>query len=72
MPSATPDELARAILDCLDGGARVLNVSAALADSGIKSERTLEEALGQAARRSVIVIVAAGNQGTVGGSALHD
>jgi subtilisin family serine protease len=70
MPSAMPEELARAILDCIDAGARVLNVSAALAQPSIKSERALEEALDQAARRRVIVIVAAGNQGTLGSTAI--
>jgi Subtilase family len=70
MPSAAPEELAEAILDCLDAGARVLNVSAALAQPAIKNERALEEALDQAARRGVIVIVASGNQGTLGGTAI--
>src|SRR4029077_11023628 len=70
MPSAMPEELAQAILDCLDAGARVLNVSAALAQPSIKSERALEEALDQAARRGVIVIAAAGNQGTLGSTAI--
>jgi subtilisin family serine protease len=70
MPSATPEELAQAILDCIDAGARVLNVSAALAQPSIKSERALEEALDQALRRGVIVIVAAGNQGILGSTAI--
>ena len=70
MPSATPEELAQAIRDCLDAGARVLNVSAALAQTSIKSEPALEEALDHAAKCSAIVIVAAGNQGTLGGTAL--
>ena len=70
MPSAMPEELAQAILDCIDAGARVLNVSAALAQPSIKSERALEEALGQAARRGVLVIVAAGNEGTLGSTAI--
>src|SRR5262249_21008476 len=30
MPSATPEELAQAILECVNAGARVLNISAAL------------------------------------------
>ena len=70
MPSAMPEELAQAILDCIDAGAHVLNVSAALAQPSIKNERALEEALDQAARRGVIVIVAAGNQGTLGSTAI--
>ncbi len=70
MPSATPGELAQAILDCIVAGARVLNVSAALAQPSIKNERALGEALDQAAKRGVIVIVAAGNQGTLGSTAI--
>jgi Subtilisin-like serine proteases len=70
IPSAIPEELAQAILDCIDAGARVLNVSAALAQPSIKSELALEQALDHAAKRGVIVIVAAGNQGTLGSTAL--
>jgi subtilisin family serine protease len=70
MPSATPTELAQAILDCIDAGARLLNVSAALANPSLKSELALQEALDQAAKRGVIVIVAAGNQGTLGSTAI--
>jgi subtilisin family serine protease len=70
MPSATPEKLAQAILDCIDAGARVLNMSAALAQPSMKNERTLEEALDQAARRGVIVVAAAGNQGTLGSTAI--
>src|SRR4029077_17134835 len=70
MPSATPEELAQAILDCIDAGARVLNISAALAQPSMKNERTLQEALDQTARRGVIVVAAAGNQGTLGSTAI--
>src|SRR5262245_2764459 len=70
MPSAKPEELAQAILDCIDAGAGVLNVSAALAQPSIKNERPLEEALTHAARRGVIVVVAAGNQGILGSTAI--
>ncbi len=48
---------------------RVLNVSAALAQPSLKSERALEEALDQA-KRGVIVIAAVGNQGTLGSTAI--
>lgn len=70
MPSATPDELAASILDCIGAGARVLNVSAALSRPSFNSERALEEALNQAASRGVIVVAAAGNQGTLGSTAI--
>ncbi|MBI4529017.1 MAG: S8 family serine peptidase [Deltaproteobacteria bacterium] len=70
MPSATPAELAQAILDCIGAGARVLNVSAALAQPSLKSERALEDALDQAVKRGVIVIAAAGNQATLGSTTI--
>jgi subtilisin family serine protease len=70
MPSATPEELAQAILDCIQQGAQVLNISAALAQPSSKNERTLEEALNTAAKRGVIVVAAAGNQGTLGSTAI--
>jgi subtilisin family serine protease len=70
IPSATPVELASAILECIHSGARVLNVSAALAQPTLKTERALEEALNYAARRGVIVVAAAGNQGTLGSTSI--
>jgi subtilisin family serine protease len=70
MPSATPEELAQAILGCINAGAQVLNVSASLAQPSLKSERALEEALDYAAKREVLVVVAAGNQGTLGSTAI--
>src|SRR5712692_12072457 len=45
MPSATPEELATAIVDCVDAGANVINLSAALAQPSSKGERKLQEAL---------------------------
>lgn len=69
-PSATPQELATAILDCIEAGARVINLSLALAQPSINREPALEEAFGQAVRRGVIVVAAAGNQGALGGSAI--
>jgi subtilisin family serine protease len=70
MPSATPDELAAAIVDCIEAGAHVLNLSAGLVQQSPKGERELEQALDYAAKRGVTVVVAAGNQGTIGSSAI--
>jgi subtilisin family serine protease len=61
MPSATPQELAAAIIECIAAGARVINLSLALAQPSIKGEQALEEALNLAVRRGVIVVAAAGN-----------
>ncbi|MBW7885454.1 MAG: S8 family serine peptidase [Caldilineaceae bacterium] len=70
MPSTTPRELAAAIIDCIAAGARVINLSLALAQPATSREQFLEEALNLAARRGVIVVAAAGNQGTLGSSAI--
>jgi subtilisin family serine protease len=70
MPTATPGELAQAIVDCIDAGARILNISAVLAQSPVKSKSALEEAVAYAAKRGVIVIAAAGNEGALGGSTI--
>jgi len=70
MPSATPGQLAEAIVDCVDAGARLLNLSAALAEPSSKGERQVEDALDYAASRGAISVAAAGNQGTVGSSAI--
>lgn len=67
IPNATPQALAQAILDCLDAGARLLNVSAAVAQPSFGSERALAEVLDQVAKRGAIVIAAAGNHRTLGG-----
>jgi subtilisin family serine protease len=68
MPSATPEELATAIIDCVNAGAHVINLSAALLQPSPKGERRLEEALDYSAKRGVLIVAAAGNQGTVGSS----
>ncbi|HXZ14615.1 MAG TPA: S8 family serine peptidase [Roseiarcus sp.] len=68
MPSATPEDLAAAILACIAAGAKILNLSLALTQSFAKGERALGEALDHAARKGVIVVAAAGNQGSVGGT----
>jgi subtilisin family serine protease len=70
LPSATPRELAEAIVACVDAGARILNLSAALAEGSIGADGELEEALQYTVRRGVLVVAAAGNEGAVAGSAI--
>lgn len=69
LPCTSPVELAAAILDCVNAGARILNLSIALEDA-CREERELKEALDYAEGKQVIVLAAAGNQGAIGGSAL--
>jgi len=71
LPSATPEELGAAVIECVDAGARLLNLSAALVQlPSSRGERALEGALDYAAKRGVVVVVAAGNQGSVGGTVI--
>jgi len=68
-PRATAEELARAVLESVEAGARVINVSGALSPT-VGREPELEAALDIAARRGAMVIAAAGNDGTVASSPL--
>jgi subtilisin family serine protease len=70
LPSATPEELAEAIVDSVGAGARVINLSSGLVQRLPRGERKLTQALNHAAQRGVITVAAAGNQGTVGSSAI--
>ncbi|MBV8213592.1 MAG: S8 family serine peptidase [Verrucomicrobia bacterium] len=70
MPSATPLELASAIVETINAGARILNLSASLVQQSAKGERELESALNYAARHGVIVVAAASNQAVVGSSVI--
>jgi subtilisin family serine protease len=65
-PNAAPEELAAAIMECVEAGARVLNLSLALMQSSAKAQLAVLQALDLAARHGVIVVAAAGNQGRVG------
>jgi subtilisin family serine protease len=68
LPAATLADVAAAILEAIDAGARVINLSVGLADQGPGSERAVEQALDAAAQHGVIIVAAAGNQGVIGGS----
>lgn len=70
LPSAKPEELARAILASVNAGARVVNLSLALARPSIKEECDLEAALDYAAKLGVLIVTAAGNQGTLGSTTI--
>jgi subtilisin family serine protease len=70
MPSSTPDELAEAIADCINAGARVLNLSLVSAKSSPTGSRNLAQALDYAMSRGVIAVAAAGNQGLIGNSVI--
>jgi subtilisin family serine protease len=64
------DVLAEAIVDCINAGARLINISAAFTGVIPVRQDGLGQALAHAARRGVIVVAAAGNESRVGGSPL--
>jgi subtilisin family serine protease len=70
IPIATPTDLAVAIIESIDAGARVLNMSVAIAQPSSKGEIELHEALNYALQRGVIAVAASGNQGILGSSAI--
>jgi subtilisin family serine protease len=70
MPSAAPADLAAAIVESIDAGAQVLNMSVALAQPSSQGERELQEALDYALQRGVLAVAASGNQGTLGSSVI--
>ena len=70
VPGATPQDVAAAVVECVDAGVRVLNISAALVRSPVTRVQALEEALGYAADRGVITVAAAGNDGVVASSSI--
>ena len=65
MPRAATSELTCALIDCIDAGAHVINLSLAPAPASVQRDEPLESALNHAARRGVIVVAAAGNQGSL-------
>jgi subtilisin family serine protease len=70
IPSTTPKELAIAIIDCINAGAKLINLSLALANPASKREIELDDVINYAAKRGVIIVAAAGNQGTVGSTTI--
>jgi subtilisin family serine protease len=69
-PSATMQDMAAAIYDCIAAGARILNLSAAIVGPASGRERVLEAALDAAMAKGVLIVAASGNQGSIGGTAI--
>lgn len=70
LPLTTVAQLAQAIVECVDAGARVLNLSASAAAPSTEDDGALRASLDHAVRRGALVVAAAGNQGTLGSSAI--
>jgi subtilisin family serine protease len=69
-PSTVPDELSNAIVEVVDAGARMINLSLGLSTSTLMTYPTLQEAYGYARKHGTIIVAASGNQGNIGGVSL--
>jgi subtilisin family serine protease len=69
-PSATPEDLANAIIETVDAGAQVINLSLGLSSSSLTVYDKLQQAYDYALHKGVIIVVAAGNQGNIGNISL--
>jgi subtilisin family serine protease len=68
-PSADPRLLADGLVACVDAGAEIVNMSVAAAPSP-NTDRDLRDALRYAVDRRVVIVAAAGNDGTLGSSTI--
>ena len=63
---SSPEELAEAIIEVVDAGAKIINLSLGLSSSSLVKFNELEEAYDYAFKKGVIVVATAGNQGNIG------
>jgi subtilisin family serine protease len=71
-PSARAEELSNAIIETIDAGARIINLSLGLSTSSIRIYDRLQQAYDYSLEKGVIIVVAAGNQGYIGSISLID
>jgi subtilisin family serine protease len=70
-PSSTAEDLSTAIIETINAGARIINLSLGLSSSSSMTVYDkLQEAYDYALQKDVIIVVAAGNQGNIGNISL--
>src|SRR5712672_1401415 len=62
----TPGQLSRAILETVDAGAKLINLSLGVITSDVSAYRELDDACEYAFKHGVLLVAAAGNQGHLG------
>jgi subtilisin family serine protease len=67
-PLVMPDDVGQAIVESVDAGARIVNLSAATGEPTVRTETRLRHALDHAVGRGALVVAAAGNQSALGTS----
>jgi len=66
IPISTPQELAKAIIETINAGAKIINLSIGISISSLVTHYELQQAYQYAIRNHVIIIAASGNQGSLG------
>ena len=69
-PSSNSEELAEAIVEVVEQGAKIINLSLGLSKSSLTLYPKLQEAYDYARKNGVIIVAAAGNLGNIGGLSL--
>ena len=67
-----PEELSKAIVQTIDAGAKIVNLSLGLSSSSLTTDQRLKEAYDYALRKGAILVAAAGNQGNIGHTTMLD
>ena len=68
--TASLERVANAIVEAINAGARIINLSVDVTQLSSRSESIVEAALEYAAQRGVLVVAAAGNRGILGSSVI--
>jgi len=69
-PSTRPEELSEAIIEVVNAGARIINLSLGLSTSSLIRYPILQEAYDYARLHGTIIVAASGNQGNIGSISL--
>lgn len=70
LPNSNPEELSDAIIETIDAGAKIINLSLGSSSSSLITHHSLQDAYDYARSHDVIVVIAAGNQGNIGNTSL--
>jgi len=72
LPNSTHEELSKAIVETIDAGAKIINLSLGLSSSTLTIYPDLEYAYNYAFKKQVIIVASSGNQGIVGNNPITD
>jgi len=66
LPNSNPEELSDAIIEIVNKGTKIINLSLGLSSSSLVTYSKLQEAYDYARKQGVIIVAATGNQGSIG------